>query len=153
MSGCQIRCVQQIITHHPMHPLPLPNLGMAVSDRCFELDYVVRLGFRSRLLCIYPRIHLRSDVLKNYLNWMNIRSCYSNGLDHQGSILLMARIFSLLHCIQTDSGIHKVMRTCSKFSVSNATVSVKLITHPCLVPRSRMLKLYLHSTMSSYHSA
>jgi hypothetical protein len=53
-------------------------------------------------------------------------------LDGRGSI--PGRDFSLLHRVKTGSGTYPIGRT------------VKLTTHLHLVPRSKMVELYLHST-------
>jgi hypothetical protein len=69
------------------------------------------------------------------------------GLDDRGSIPGRAEQFSLRHSVQTLSGIHPVfypMGTGDSSPVCRAAGGVKLTTHLHLVPRSRMMELYLH---------
>jgi hypothetical protein len=69
------------------------------------------------------------------------------GLDGQASILGRASDFSLLNSVQTGSEAHPVsylMCIGGPFLEGRATGGVKLTTRLLLVPRSKMVELYLH---------
>jgi hypothetical protein len=64
-------------------------------------------------------------------------------LDGQGSILDRGKSFSTRHSVQTRSGAHPA-------SYPMGTGCVKLTTELHLVPRSRMVELYLYSPTSRH---
>jgi hypothetical protein len=66
------------------------------------------------------------------------------GMDDQGSIPGKARDFSLLHSVQTDSGAHPASY---KIDTGGSVTGIKQpgLESDNSPPRSRMLKLYLHS--------
>jgi hypothetical protein len=77
------------------------------------------------------------------------------GLDGPSSIPGRAKI-SLLHSVQTCFGAHTAsypMDTEGEFPGGLSGRGVKLTAHLHLVPRSRMVELHLHSSMSSWRGA
>jgi hypothetical protein len=61
--------------------------------------------------------------------------------------LAKGKSFFLLHSVQTDSGAHSafyLMGIGGSFQGTKAAQGVKLTTYLCLVPRSRMVELYIH---------
>jgi hypothetical protein len=57
------------------------------------------------------------------------------------------RDFSLLYIVQADSGAHpsSIQWVSWAISLEESVRDAKLTTHLLLVPRSRMVELYLHS--------
>jgi hypothetical protein len=69
------------------------------------------------------------------------------GFDGRASILGRARDFSLLNSVQTGSGAHPasyLMCIGGPFLEGKAAGGLKLTTRLHLVPRSKMVELYLH---------
>jgi hypothetical protein len=70
------------------------------------------------------------------------------GLDRWDSIPGRGKIFSLLHSIQTDSRTHLasyLMGTEGSFSKGKVARAMKLTVSLHIVPRSKIVELYLHS--------
>jgi hypothetical protein len=75
-------------------------------------------------------------------------SWYNNGLDGRGLIPVRGRNLSLLHAVQTVSGVHP---TSYPMGTAGSSTEFKRpaseADHSHLVPRSRMVELYLHSSI------
>jgi hypothetical protein len=96
-------------------------------------------------------VHRKSQILVSYLSWDSlVRIATGYGLDGRGSIPGKGKRF--ISCPQCPDRLcrpprHLSYGYCRLFPLGSSGRGVKLTTHLHLAPRSRMVKLHLHSSI------